>query len=102
MFASQPQGRRAAKRTACKIRATAHCRGRSSPAALLDLSPHGLRIYLRSDIDCGPGSQVTVETEELGPLSGEVRWMRFPYMGISLAQSSNTAAKIASYFKARR
>lgn len=102
MFATQSQGRREAKRTACKIRATAHCLGRNSPAAVLDLSPHGLRIYLRADISADVGSQVTVETDQLGSLSGEVRWVRFPYLGIALARSSNTTAKIESYFKSQQ
>lgn len=102
MFATQSQRGRAAERTACKIRATAHCLGHSSPAAVLDLSPNGLRVYLRVDINASVGSHVTVETEELGTLSGEVRWIRFPHLGVALARSSNTAAKIESYFKSRR
>ena len=86
----------------CKIKATAHCLGHSSPAAVLDLSPHGLRIYLRADISAGVGSQVTVETEELGSLSGEVRWIRFPYLGMALARSSNTDCKDRIVFQVPR
>ena len=102
MFATRSHRGRKAERVACKIKATAHCLGHSSAAAVLDLSPHGLRIYVRADIQAAVGSHVTVETEELGTLSGNVRWIRLPYLGVALAPSSNTAAKIQSYFKARR
>ncbi len=92
--------RRAEPRTPCKIRATAYCRGRSSPAAVLDLSRQGLRVYLRLDIRADVGSLVTVATDELGSLPGEVRWIQFPYLGIEFVRSSNTSAKVESYFKA--
>ena len=101
MFATRLQDGREASRTACKIKAVAHCLGRSSPAAILDLSSKGIRIYLRQDINAAVGSHVTVETEEIGSLSGDVRWIRLPYMGIELGRSSNTMAKINSYFKSR-
>lgn len=87
------------RRVSCKIRATLRYMGREARAAVLDVSESGLRLYIGTDLGAAVGQQVTVLSEELGQLTGDVRWVRFPRMGVNLHSSSNTAAKIASYFK---
>jgi hypothetical protein len=90
------------ERISCKIRATLRYMGREARAAVLDVSEGGVRLYLGSDVGAGVGQQVTIDTDELGRLTGDVRWVRFPRMGVDLHKSSNTAAKITSYFKTIR
>jgi len=88
-------------RTPCKIRATARCLGRETPAAVTDISHSGVHVYLRLDIGAHVGSHMTIDTAEFGQLSGEVSWLKFPYLGMRLGRSSNTYAKIDSYLKTR-
>ena len=99
MTASALNESRGNRRVTCKIRATLRCMGHEARAAVLDLSESGLRLYVGADLGASVGKQVTVETEELGQLTGEIRWVRFPRMGVTLHKSTNTAAKIASYFR---
>jgi hypothetical protein len=43
--------------------------------------------------------RVSIRTEELGLLSGVVRWAAGNRIGIKLKLSTNTAAQIASFYK---
>ncbi|TPW26373.1 PilZ domain-containing protein [Pararhizobium mangrovi] len=85
---------------ACRIKATAQCLGRETPAAVLELSSRSIQIYLRADIGAEVGRPIAVSTEELGMLSGTVAWTRLPYVGVEVTRSSNTSAQVSSYFKA--
>jgi len=87
------------QRIPCKIRAKLRYMGHEARAVVLDVSKTGLRLYIGADIGASVGKPVVVETEELGQLTGEIRWVRFPRLGVTLHKSTNTAAKIASYFR---
>lgn len=99
MIAAQATGQRHTPRIRCKIRAVANCAGRTTQATVLNISTDGLSLYLRSDIGIEVGGLVTVETEEIGTLTGKVRWMIPPRVGLEVIPSSNTAAKIGSFLK---
>ena len=45
------------------------------------------------------GQLVTIESEELGRLSGTVRWFRSGRLGIEYKLSTNALAQINSYFR---
>jgi len=93
---------RGKRRIACKVRATVRYLGMETRAAVLDVSETGIRLYLGGDIGAAVGQSVTVITDELGQLTGDVRWIRPPRMGVHLHGSSNTAAKVASFFRTMR
>lgn len=101
MVAAPASEQRRDARSRCRIRATAVHNGHRSPATVLDLSMGGISIYLRVDIGIVMGATVTVETDEIGSLSGTVRWIREPRVGLEVGRSSNTAAKISSYLRSR-
>ena len=46
-----------------------------------------------------PGQLVTIESEELGRLSGTIRWLRNGRLGIQYTLSTNALAQITSYFR---
>lgn len=56
-------------------------------------------IYLNSHIPIFPGEEIIIKTEEMGFLTGTVRWFRRPRLGTELHMSSNTAAKVESFYK---
>lgn len=64
-----------------------------------DLSSQGICFQLLFDIGVRCGQEVTIESEQLGHLTGIVRWCRGDKIGVKLNLSSNTAAQISSYYK---
>jgi hypothetical protein len=71
----------------------------SSRARVVDLSPTGMAFDLEKPIQAMPGQMVTIESEELGRLSGTVRWYSNGRLGIQYKLSTNALAQIASYFR---
>ncbi|MEI2299823.1 PilZ domain-containing protein [Ensifer sp. MJa1] len=90
---------RAAPRTQTKITGTVSCKTGTSNGVVKDLSNEGICFQLFFDIGAKTGQEVTIRSEELGFLTGMVRWYRGDRIGIKLKLSSNTAAQISSYYK---
>ncbi|MEP3436447.1 MAG: PilZ domain-containing protein [Hoeflea sp.] len=90
---------RAIQRDRTRLRAKIECMGQKSHGAVLDLSQHGICMYLSVDIPVGFGDKITVETEEMGLLIGTVRWIRRPRIGAELVLTSNNRAKVESYYR---
>lgn len=90
---------RATPRTQTKITGNVSCKTGSSNGLVKDLSAEGICFQLYFDIGARIGQEVTIRSEELGVLTGIVRWSRGDRIGIKLNLSSNTAAQIASYYK---
>ncbi len=91
---------RKSDRSRVRMRATVSYNGIESRGSVIDLSPEGLKIYVSNDLRAVPGRQISVQTEEIGLLTGIVRWARHPTIGVELALSTNTRAKIESFYKA--
>ncbi|MCY0095258.1 PilZ domain-containing protein [Hoeflea ulvae] len=91
--------RRATPRSKTRIRARIACRGHKTVGSVLDLSELGACLYLSFDIPVAFGNTITIDTPEMGHLSGTVRWTRESRVGVQLEHSSNTEAKVGSYFK---
>ncbi|AUX76445.1 MULTISPECIES: PilZ domain-containing protein [Sinorhizobium] len=90
---------RASTRNETKITGTVTCKTGSSNGVVKDLSDEGICFQLLFDIGARMGQEVTIRSEELGFLTGIVRWSRGDRIGIKLKLSSNTAAQISSYYK---
>ncbi len=91
--------RRLDPRDATELRATITCMGRTTHATIIDISMGGMCIYLNSHIPISPEEEITIKTQEMGYLTGTVRWFRRPRLGVQLEMSSNTAAKVESFYK---
>lgn len=70
-----------------------------SRARVVDLSPTGMAFDLEKPLQAMPGQMVTIESEELGRLSGTVRWYSNGRLGIQYKLSTNALAQITSYFR---
>lgn len=86
-------------RDATELRAIVKCMGRTTHATIIDISLGGMCVYLNSHIPIAPEEEIIIKTDEMGYLTGTVRWFRRPRLGIQLDLSSNTAAKVESYYK---
>ncbi|KQS72917.1 hypothetical protein ASG39_04095 [Rhizobium sp. Leaf371] len=86
-------------RSRFKLMGRVTCRDKASSATVVDLSDAGMSLQLTYDIQATQGQSVVFETEELGRLNGSVQWARGNQIGVRLNTSSNTTAKIASFYK---
>ena len=86
-------------RDATELRATITCMGRTTQAMVVDMSQGGMCIYLIHHIPISPDEEITIKTQEMGYITGTVRWFRRPRLGVQLDMSSNTAAKVESFYK---
>lgn len=91
--------RREDPRDPTELRATITCMGRTTHATITDVSQNGMCIYLNSHIPISPGEDIIIKTAEMGLLTGTVRWFRRPRLGAQLELTSNTAAKVESFYK---
>jgi len=73
--------------------------GRTTHATIIDISQSGMCIYLNAHIPISPNEEIIIKTEEMGLLTGTVRWFRRPRLGVELHMSSNTAAKVESFYQ---
>ncbi|ANH03240.1 MULTISPECIES: PilZ domain-containing protein [Shinella] len=90
---------RANSRSRVRIFATVRVMHQSTRARVIDLSPTGMAFDVEKPIQAMAGQLVTVESEELGRLSGTVRWYSNGRLGIEYKLSTNALAQITSYFR---
>ena len=90
---------RAAPRTKTRIYGTVRYFSQSAQGRVVDLSATGIALELAEAFAAANGSQVKIESEELGFLEGTVRWSRGSRIGIELHLNSNALAQVSSYFR---
>ena len=90
---------RANSRSKVRIFATVRVMHQSTRARVIDLSPTGMAFDVEKPNQAMAGQLVTVESEELGRLSGTVRWYTNGRLGIEYKLSTNALAQITSYFR---
>jgi len=86
-------------RSKVRIFATVKIMHQSTRARVVDLSSTGMAFEVEKPIQATQGQMVTVESEELGRLSGTVRWYSNGRLGIQYKLSTNALAQITSYFR---
>ncbi len=86
-------------RSKVRIFAEVRVMHQTSRARVVDLSPTGMAFDLEKPVQAMPGQLVTIESEELGRLSGTVRWYSNGRLGIQYKLSTNALAQINSYFR---
>ncbi len=84
---------RKARRTATTFTGTVTCKNGTSRGVVKDLSPAGICFQLFFDIDAKTGQEVSIESEELGRLTGIVHWYRGDRIGIRLLHFHQTAKR---------
>ena len=89
--------RRREYRQRCKLTAEVRYRDKTFIGKVVDISRSGVRIEINPYCDLDKEVRVDVYSLELGLLQGTTRWRSAEHVGIALARSSNTSAKVASY-----
>ncbi|MDF1632307.1 PilZ domain-containing protein [Mycoplana sp. MJR14] len=90
---------RASDRSKVRIFANVKVMHQESRARVVDLSPSGMALDLEKPIRIVPGQIITMDSEELGRLSGTVRWYNNGRVGIEYKLNTNALAQISSYFR---
>lgn len=90
---------RVTDRSKVRIFATVKIMHETSRARVVDLSPTGMALELEKPIRIMIGQIVTLESEELGRLTGTVRWYNNGRLGLQYKLSTNALAQISSYFR---
>lgn len=90
---------RGSKRSLTRIFGTVTHLNNSVNGRVVNLSATGMALDLASPLLAARGSRVRVESDDLGVIEGIVKWNRMNRLGIQLHNSSNTLAKVSSYFR---
>lgn len=90
---------RATDRSKVRIFATVQVMHQTVRGRVVDLSPSGMALDLEKPVQAMKGQMVTIESEELGRLSGTIRWFSNGRLGIEYKLSTNALAQITSYFR---
>jgi len=64
-----------------------------------DLSATGMSLELGGPLHASSGSRVHIDSADLGIIEGTVLWRRDGQMRIEMHLSSNSLAKVSSYFR---
>ena len=70
-----------------------------SRGRIVDLSRVGLALDLETPIRVMPGQVVDIESDELGQISGTVRWHANGRIGIEYKLNTKALAQVSSYFR---
>ena len=90
---------RATDRSKVRIFATVQVMHQTVRGRVVDLSPSGMALDLEKPVQAMQGQMVTIESEELGRLSGTIRWFSNGRLGVEYKLSTNALAQITSYFR---
>ena len=90
---------RRAPRHHCRFPAQIRIGGKNYEGHIVDLSEAGVRVLADQLTDVWTGDRVEVFCDELGWMTGSVRWRRPGAFGLRLDQSSNTRAKFEAFRK---
>ncbi len=90
---------RATDRSRVRIFADVRIMHQKTRGRVVDLSPTGMALDLEKPLQVMSGQTVIVESEELGRLTGTVRWLNNGRLGIQYKLSTNALAQITSYFR---
>ncbi len=90
---------RGADRSQTRIYGTVQYFNQSVKGRVVDLSATGMALELDGSFAAAKGSQVKVQSDDLGFIEGTVQWQHMNRLGLQLKLSTNTLAQLSSYFR---
>lgn len=90
---------RRSTRFRCRVPVEICAGGTRCNGHVLDLSESGMRIATDEVLNVWRGDAVEIRGEEFGLLQATARWRAPRMLGVELQESTNTLAKVTSYFK---
>jgi hypothetical protein len=88
---------RRAPRHSCRVPAQVRVRGKSYPGFIVDVSETGVRVVGDQLKNISTGDRIELFSEDLGWMTGGVRWQYRGTIGLKLEESSNTRAKFEAF-----
>ena len=93
------EDKRRAQRHNCRVPARIRVRDKSYDGFIVDVSETGVRLVGAELTNIWTGDRVELFSEDLGWMTGGVRWRRPGTIGLRLEESSNTRAKFEAFRK---
>ena len=93
------EDQRRAQRHSCRVPAQVRVRGKNYHGFIVDVSETGVRVVGDQLKNISAGERVELFSEDLGWMTGGVRWQRPGAIGLKLEESSNTRAKFEAFRK---
>jgi len=90
--------RRREERRECSLPAQIRFQANQYPCVISDVSPRGLRFASTSSVELGLGAQVTMVTEKLGAIKGEIRWTAHPRYGFQIADEDTGSPPLNAFY----
>ncbi|MFN7011849.1 MAG: PilZ domain-containing protein [Allorhizobium sp.] len=90
---------RKAQRSRCRLTGTVRHLNQQADGRILNISRTGIAIELKSRLHASTGSNVLIQTDDIGLIEGTVRWSRNGLLGVQIKQNSNTLAQMSAYFR---
>src|SRR5262245_32431808 len=91
------EDQRRAPRHSCRVAAQVRIRGKNYPGFIVDVSETGVRVVGDQLNSISTGERVELFSEDLGWMTGGVRWRGPGAIGLKLEESSNTRAKFEAF-----
>ena len=93
------EDQRRAQRHSCRVPAQIRVRDKNYHGFIVDVSESGVRVVGEQLNNIWTGDRVELFSEDLGWMTGGVRWRRPGAIGLKFEESSNTRAKFEAFRK---
>ncbi|GEO84851.1 MULTISPECIES: PilZ domain-containing protein [Alphaproteobacteria] len=90
---------RKAARSRCRLTGKVRHFNQEAEGRILNISRTGIAIELKGRLHASTGSNVLIQTDDIGLIEGTVRWARNGFLGVQIKQNSNTLAQMSAYFR---
>lgn len=90
---------RKAQRSRCRLDGKIRHLNQEVDGRILNVSRTGIAMELKGRLHASTGSNVLIQTDDIGLIEGTVRWSRNGFLGIQIKQNSNTLAQMSAYFR---
>lgn len=90
---------RKAQRSRCRLNGKVRHLNQEAEGRILNVSRTGIAIELKGRLHASTGSNVLIQTDDIGLIEGTVRWSRSGFLGVQIKQNSNTLAQMSAYFR---
>lgn len=85
-------------RDECSHKVTVRHQDFSGNAQVVNMSRAGMAVRLAQSVGSVIGTAITVKGNEIGNLTGTVRWQRGPLLGVQFDSMTNSKSRLLAYF----
>ncbi len=90
---------RKANRSRVRMKGKVRHLNQEAEGRIYNISRTGIGLELMGRLHVAKGSNVIIQTDDIGLIEGTVRWAYGGYLGVQIQQNSNSLAQISAYFR---